>query len=296
MATPDAARHVSSIAVAATAELGERPVWDDVRGELVWVDVLAGVVHRHIPGGEDRSFAVRSTVGAVGLRAGGGYVLAAGDAFCLVDERGRAEGSAIRLPGIPTSIRFNDGAVDPAGRFWAGTTSLTGARGSGALHCLEVGGVVRTVLRGVTESNGIAWSPDSRTMYYVDSGDQAIRAYDFDLASGTPSNPRTFTWIDEDAGVPDGLVVDASGAVWVALWGGSAVRCYSPAGILISVVDLPVSRVTCPGFGGSELTDLYVTTAWEGATQEERAAEPSAGSIFRVTGVGPGLPTARFAG
>ena len=300
------------VAVAATAELGERPIWDEARGELVWVDVLAGVVHRQRPGGLDHSFTVNSTVGAVGLRVGGGYVVAAGNCFLLTDSTGAVQGQLIAVPGLgaasgaglahhsgaqaPALVRFNDGAVDAAGRFWAGTTSLTGEPRRGALYCLEVDGTVRQVFHGVTECNGIGWSPDSRTMYFVDSGEQRVRAYDFDLDAGEPRHLRDFVLISALDGTPDGLTVDAAGNVWIALWGGSAVRCYSPEGAILATVTLPVSRVTCPGFGGPDLNDLYITTAWEGATGAGRAAEPLAGSVFRMRAAGPGQKTARYGG
>lgn len=284
------------IAVASTTELGEHPLWDERTGELVWVELLAGVVHRQTPDGSDRPIVVPSTVGAAGLRSNGGYVLAAGDAFLLFDEHGEQVHEAIRPEGMSAGVQFNDGAVDAAGRFFAGTTSVEGERNAAALYCLEADGSVRVVFDGVTESNGIAWSPDSTLMYYVDSGEQDVLQYDYDLASGTATNPRVFVSIDPADGVPDGLVVNAAGDLWVALWQGFAVRRYSAEAHLLDVVELPVSRVTCAGFGGQALTDLYVTTAWEGASRAERLREPEAGSVFRITGVGPGLPVARYAG
>jgi len=262
----------------------------------VWVDLLAGVVHRQTPGGSDLTIVVPSPLGAAGLRANGGYVLAAGDAFLLLDENGEQTHEAIRPEGISAGLQFNDGTVDAAGRFFAGTTSVTGVRNAAALYCLEADGSVRVVFDGVTESNGIAWSPDSTLMYYVDSGEQAVLEFDYDLASGTPTNPRVFVTIDPADGVPDGLAVNAAGDLWVALWEGSAVRRYSAAARLLEVIELPVSRVTCAGFGGPSLTDLYITTAWEGASAVERTREPEAGSVFRVSGVGPGVPAARYTG
>lgn len=285
-----------SVAVAAGAELGERPIWDDRTGELVWVDILAGIVHRQTPGGGDRPISLATTVGAVGLRAGGGYVCAAGTTFLLLDEDGLPSEPPISLPTDCGAVAFNDGAVDAAGRFWAGTSSLTGDRDAAALYCLEPDGSVRTVFTGVTESNGLAWSPDSRTLYYVDSGDQDVSAWDFDPVTGIPSNERVFVSITTADGTPDGLTIDAAGNLWVALWEGSAVRCYSPSGLLLESLAVPVSRVTCVGFGGENLTDLYVTTAWEGATPAERASEPLAGHLFVTSVFGPGAPANRFRG
>jgi sugar lactone lactonase YvrE len=283
-----------SVAFPAGAELGERPIWDDRTGELVWVDILAGIIHRQTLEGGDRPITLATSVGAVGLRADGGYVAAADTSFLLLDQDGALEEPAITLPSNAGAVAFNDGAVDFAGRFWAGTSSVTGERGAAALYCLEPDGSFRTVLTGITESNGLAWSPDSRTFYYVDSGGQTVDAWDFELTTGALTNQRVFAMVDRAEGTPDGLIVDAKGNLWVALWGGSAVRCYSPVGALITTVHLPVSRVTCASFGGTDLTDLYVTTAWEGATLEERSAEPLAGHVFVVNGAGVGLSTNRF--
>lgn len=285
-----------SVAFPASAELGERPIWDDLTGELVWVDIPTGVIHRQTPAGGDRPITLPTTIGAVALRVGGGYVAAAGTSFLLLDGAGAPTHPAIPLSFDVGAVAFNDGAVDAAGRLWAGTSSVAGARNSAALYCLEPDGFIRTIFTGITESNGLGWSPDSRTFYYVDSGSQDVTAWDFDLATGTPSNRQLFATVDVAEGTPDGLTVDASGNVWVALWGGSALRCYSASGAVISDVTLPVSRVTCAGFGGPDLTDLYVTTSWEGATRAERSREPLAGHVFLVPSVGPGLPSNRFGG
>lgn len=290
------ARAEISIAAPTAAELGERPIWDDQTGEIVWVDIVHGMIHRQTPGGDDRLISLSNRVGAVGLRANGGYIAASATSFLVLDEHGMLEKPPIDIGATSAGVSFNDGAVDAAGRFWAGTSSLTDERARGALYRLEPDGSVHSVFDGITESNGIAWSPDSRTMYYVDSGIQEIGAWNYDIASGEPTGHRTFAHFSISEGTPDGLVVDAGGNVWVALWGGSAVRCYSEVGLLLRAIELPVSRVTCPGFGGVELTDLYVTTAWEGSTVIERSREPTAGHLFIIADAGRGQRTNRFDG
>ncbi len=284
------------IEASAAAELGERPIWDDETNEVVWVDIAQGIIHRQTPGAADRPIRLDTTVGAVGLRTGGGYVAAAGTCFLLLDADGELTQPPIPLPGLTASVSFNDGAVDAAGRFWAGTSSTIGQPAAAALYCLEPDGAVRTVMTGVTESNGLAWSPEGSTLYYVDSGLPEVGAWDFDPVSGEPGNRRTFARFTELEGIPDGLTADASGNLWVALWGGGVVLCYSAGGRLICRIEFPVSRVTCAGFGGETLTDLYVTTAWEGASAAERAEQPAAGHLFRVNSAGRGLPTNRFRG
>jgi sugar lactone lactonase YvrE len=198
----------------------------------------------------------------------------------------------------PTSedARFNDGACDPHGRYFAGTVTVEYRPGAGALYRLDPDGSVHTVLEGVTESNGIVWSPDGSTVYYVDSGEPAtrIRAFAFDAERGTFGTSRDLVAFDPGDVVPDGLAMDAEGCLWVAMWGGSEVGRYDAEGRLLQRYPLPVSLVTCPGFGGERLEDLYVTTAWEGMDAAQRRAEPLAGHLFRMRPGVRGLPVNRF--
>ena len=295
------------VAVPAQAELGERPFWDAAVDALMWVDILAGHLHRYRPGVGDSVFHTAGVaVGAAAPRAvpgagppGGGYVLAAADGFRLVDSSGQAAGGPWRPDGMLADVRFNDGVCDPVGRFWAGTVAGDRRAGAGALYRLDPDGSMTVVLDGVTESNGLGWSPDGGTFYYIDSGEPAprIRAFPCDMAAGTLGAPRNLVQPEAAQGIPDGLVVDADGCLWVAFWGGSAVRRYSPSGELLASLAVPVSQPSCPAFGGPRLEDLYVTTAWENMTGAERAAEPMAGHVLhtRVDGVA-GQPVGRFGG
>jgi sugar lactone lactonase YvrE len=226
-------------------------------------------------------------------------VLAAADGFRLVDGSGQPDGGPWRPDGMLADVRFNDGACDPAGRFWAGTVAADRRAGAGVLYRLDPSGEISVLLDGVTESNGLGWSPDGGTFYYIDSGEPEprIRAFPCDLAAGTLGAPRDLVQPDASFGIPDGLVVDSDGCLWVAFWGGSAVRRYSPSGELLASLEVPVSQPSCPAFGGPGLGDLYVTTAWENMSEAERAAEPVAGHVLhlRVDGV-QGLPAGRFGG
>jgi sugar lactone lactonase YvrE len=287
------------VAVPAGAELGERPVWDAAAGCLIWVDILAGHLHRYRPGAGDEVYhAAGVPVGAAAPRAvkgageggtgrwagGGGYVLAAADGFRLVGADGTPGGAPLRPPGMAAGVRFNDGACDPAGRFWAGTVARDRRPGAGALYRLDPDGQITVVLDGVTESNGLGWSPDGGTFYFIDSGEPRprIRAFPCDLAAGTLGAPRDLVQPPPEQGIPDGLIVDAAGCVWVAFWGGHAVRRYSPAGALLAELPVPVSQPSCPALGGPDLADLYVTTAWEDMAPAQRAAEPLAGHLLRT--------------
>jgi sugar lactone lactonase YvrE len=293
------------VVVAAGAELGERPVWDPVRSCLTWVDIKAGRLHRYTPGqGDDVVLELTADgqpipIGAAAHRSSGGYVLAAADGFRLAGPDGHGEASPLRPPGMPDDVRFNDGACDPEGRFWAGTVAHDRRPGAGALYRLDPDGTITTVLEGVTESNGLGWSPDGAILYFIDSGEPEprVRAFDYDPDTGRIGwEPFDLIPFPPGTVVPDGLVVDAEGCLWVAMWGGGEVRRYAPTGGLLATFPVPVSQPTCPAFGGSDLADLYLTTAWQGLDERQRAAEPLAGHLLRTRPGTAGLPAGVFAG
>ena len=238
----------------------------------MWVDITAGHLHRYRPGAGDEIVLDLSGValGAAAPRRGGGYVLATAAGFRLTEAAGELEEGALRPVGMPADAEFNDGACDPAGRFWAGTVTGDVRPGAGALYRLDPDGTVTMVLDGVTESNGLGWScgRDGATMYFVDSGEPEprIRAFGFDVASGDLGRSRDLVRFPGGGAVPDGLVVDAEETVWVAMWGGGEVQRYAPDGELLAVLPVPVTQPTCPAFGGPGLDELYLTTAWQGMT------------------------------
>jgi len=276
----------------ARAELGEGPIWDARTSELLWVDITPGVVHRLDPAtGADRSFELGQPAGAIVPRVSGGYAFALRDGFAVGDDTGFELVAAV--DGERPEMRLNDGACDAAGRFWAGTTHFDYRRGAGALYRLDVDGSLATMLTGVTVSNGIGWSLDGKRMYYVDTGTRGIDVFDFDVASGAIEHRRRLATIEKGAGLPDGLVVDEEGCIWVALWDGWSVRRYSPEGDLLAVVDVPAQRVTKPAFGGPALDRLYLTTAMPDAADP---AQPHAGGVFVADPGVRGLPPQAYAG
>ena len=273
------------VAAAVGVELGERPVWDASRNCVIWVDINVGALHQFSAEAGDSVVTTAGVpVGAAAPRAGGGFILAAADGFRLIGADGTADGPPVRPAGMPAAVRFNDGACDPAGRFWAGTYATDGKAGTASLYRLDVDGSVTEVFGGVTESNGLAWSPDASVFYYTDSGESLsrVRAFSFDLESGQVRDERDLIRFAPGDGVADGLVVDAEGCLWIAMWDGGCVRRYSADGELLGRYLVPASRPTCPGFGGPALDDLYLTTAWEGLTGEQRAADPLAGHLLRA--------------
>ncbi|MDA8290588.1 MAG: SMP-30/gluconolactonase/LRE family protein [Actinomycetota bacterium] len=275
--------------------LGEGPVWDDRDGTLLFVDIEAGVVHRYDPSsGRDERFEVGGAVGSVGLRADGGLVIARGEGFVCSD---RSCGALDRVPGFSidtATVRFNDGEVDPWGRFVVGTMDRGHSSPLGSLYRLDVDGSVDVLVTGVTISNGLAWSADRARLYYVDSPTGSVDVFDVDPGTGEMGGRRGAFAVPGDLGMPDGLTLDAEGCLWVACFGGGRVCRFTPRGELDTVVRLPVSCVTSVAFGGSRLADLYVTTAQEGLDDGQLAAEPYAGDLFVVSPGVTGLAPARF--
>ncbi|MBA3349856.1 MAG: SMP-30/gluconolactonase/LRE family protein, partial [Actinobacteria bacterium] len=221
------------VAVDAHAQLGEGPVWDEASRQLVWVDIMASLVHRFTPStGTDETTDVGQPVGAVALRTAPGLVLALRDGFGVLDtDRGDLQMIA-RTEKEVTGNRMNDGKCDRAGRFWAGTMAFDQAPGAGALYRLDGDRSVERMISGVSISNGLCWSADDRHLYYIDSPTQGVDVFDFDASSGEVANRRRFIDIPEEAGLPDGMTIDEEGFLWVALYGTGAVRRYSPEGEL----------------------------------------------------------------
>ncbi|PPS72887.1 MULTISPECIES: SMP-30/gluconolactonase/LRE family protein [Streptomyces] len=276
------------VAVRAEAELGEGPTWDAATGRLLWIDILGSRLHTYDPATGRRTLRrTEQHIGAVKPRAGGGLVLNLRDGVGLLDPDGAFRW--LHHEPVP-GRRANDAAVAPDGALWAGTMRYDEAPGGGTLSRLTGDGTAEVVLDDVAVSNGTGWSPDGRLMYYVDSPTRCLDV--FDHADGRITGRRTLAEIEESAGFPDGLTVDAEGCVWVALWQGSAVRRYTPDGELDRVIELPVPLVTACAFGGDGLSDLYVTTARVGLTDPPALA----GSLFVVPGAGKGLPQPAFAG
>lgn len=281
---------------------GEGPVWVPAWGGLHCVDLLAGdILAVEVATGSVTRHRVGTVAATVRPRAGGGAVVAVERGFLLVDSGGPDDPSGLvagarrplgELWGAADGRRMNDGGCDPDGRFYCGSMAYDERRGAGSLYRLEPDRTHTAVLAGVTVSNGLAWSPDSSTAYYVDTPTLRVDAFDYDLDRGLTGR-RPLVTVPPGVGEPDGIAVDAEGGLWVALWGGGAVRRYTPAGRLDGVVRLPVPRVTACTFGGEALSTLYVTTS-RVATDLDR--HPEAGALYAVdVGVG-GLPVQPFAG
>jgi sugar lactone lactonase YvrE len=283
--------------VDAHAALGEGPVWDDRENCLWWVDILGEAIHRTDPSSRrDEVVPIGQYVGAVALRASGGLVAAVRDGFVAVDP---ASGRLDLLAPVEVhdpATRMNDGKVDPAGRFWAGTMGVDPRPGAGTLYRLDADLRVTAVLPGTTISNGLDWSLDGRTMYYIDTPTRRVDRFAFDSASGALAGRAPAVAIREGAGGPDGMTVDAEGYLWVALWDGWAVERYSPDGRLDRRVEVPAQQASSCAFGGPDLDMLFITTAQEGFPPGGLPDQPHAGGVFVCRPGVRGRAPFRFAG
>jgi L-arabinonolactonase len=263
--------------------LGEGPLWQPTQGCLYWVDIEAGDLYQSQPGLQGYSKTHFDTLlGAFCFTTTGGFILATSDGF-LAWDGGDAQPSLIWNP-LPdrVGVRLNDGKVDPAGRFWAGSIDTQQVRGE--LYRLDPDGGQHTLLHEIGISNGLGWSPDRKRMYYTDSLKGTIFSFDYDLESGAISNQRPFVTLPDDGSgvVPDGLCVDTEGCVWSAQWNGWQVVRYDPQGDPLMAVKLPAQRVTSCCFGGDCWDQLFITTARTGLTKAELAEQPHAGDLFVV--------------
>jgi sugar lactone lactonase YvrE len=262
-------------------QLGEGPLWRTDEQALYWVDIEGKAYYRYLPAtGVQERVEVGLLLGVMRFRRSGGMVMATSEGIQLWDDQTRTLTPLVNPEADKPRARFNDGAVDPQGRFWAGT--MAPGEPSSALYRLDADHSLKKMDGPIGTSNGIGWSLDGRSLYFTDSPAKVIYAYDFDPDSGNIANRRPFIHTPDEPGVPDGLIVDSQGFLWSARWGGWKINRYDPAGKLERVITMPVEFPTCCVFGGPDLTDLYVTTAWTNLGEQGKDTQPWAGDIFRL--------------
>ncbi len=266
------------------SELGEGAIWNYRTGELMWVNIKGKILNFYNPvSGLNKEMLTGQMVGTV-VPAESGQVLVAlqNGIYSLDPETGTKKLLADPEADKPDN-RFNDGKCDPAGRLWAGTMSLVGAKQAGALYRFDPDTSVHKMVDGVGTSNGIVWSADKTKMYYIDTPTRQVMGYDYDNETGAISHPKVAVEIPEGAGYPDGMTIDEEDHLWVALWGGSAVACFNPEnGELIRKIEVPAKNVTSCAFGGNDLGTLYITTARESTSDEDLQKFPHAGGVFKI--------------
>lgn len=264
--------------------LGEGPVWDEDQERIFWVDILNGEIQYFYPGSnEHKTHKLGQMVGAIALKKSGGLVAALKSGFATIDLEKESLRFVSEVEAHLPGNRFNDGKCDPAGRFWAGTMSISNIQHTGSLYALEKDFTVSTMITEVTCSNGIAWSLDHKTLYYIDTPTRNVVAYNYDIASGNITNGRVVISIPEEEGYPDGTTIDSAGMLWIALWNGWKVARYDPSsGKQIHQIILPVSQVTSCVFGGDSMDDLYITSAKTGLSEYDLKEQQLAGALFVI--------------
>jgi sugar lactone lactonase YvrE len=269
---------------------GEGPIWHQER--LLYVDIESHKILAFTPAtGEEKIWNVGQRVGTVVPRAQGGLVWAGDDGFFFLNEdAGVSTPIANPEPDLADN-RFNDGKCDPTGRFWAGTINLK-KQPTAALYCLHADLRVEKKFSPVTNSNGIIWSRDGGTMFYIDTPSKKIRAFDFDTATSAISNERVIWDTSADTSVPDGMTIDNQDRLWIAFCHGAKVVCFDPATKTVEQqIDFPCIETTACAFGGPDLQDLYITTGLKPGLEE-----PLAGRLFVCRPGATGVPSSAFAG
>ena len=265
-------------------ELGETPIWVPEEKALYWVDFIQNTVFRiDVKTKMHESFKPDMPVRGLCRRSSSDWLIITSAGLAIWDRLSNTcEFIVDPYEGQP-DLELNDGAIDRQGRLVVGSFNATWPDASdGSLYRLDTDRSLHKLDKNIALSNGIALSPNGKTLYASEMSAYRINAYDYDIESGTTANRRVFVAMPEDEGKPDGLTVDSQGFVWAAHWGGWRVARYDPAGKLEREIRLPVELVTSMGFGGENLDELYITTAWYNLSEQQRKDQPLAGDLFRI--------------
>ncbi|PUU91714.1 SMP-30/gluconolactonase/LRE family protein [Halanaerobium sp. ST460_2HS_T2] len=281
----------------AGAQIAEGPFWDQDKQLLYWIDILKKTINIYDPAAaKNKIIQLDKMIGALIPTTEPGELLTAlEDGLYIIDLETLEKQFLVNPESNTEETRFNDGKCDPDGRFWVGTMDLEEDKPIGSLYCLNQNLTLEEKAKDIKISNGLAWSLDNRTMYYIDSPTKKVVAFDYNLETGEISNKREIIKVAEGKGVPDGMTIDNQGKLWIAHFGGAQVSRWDPeTGEKIDRVDLPVSNVTSCSFGGRNLDELYITTASVGLSEQEKREQPLAGGIFKYQAGVKGLRADRF--
>lgn len=276
--------HKAELVIDADAMLAEGSIWHPTEQKLYWIDIEHGELHRYDPEKDyDEMLKLPQRIGTVVPIRSGGMLGGLEDQIAKIDMDSGSIEKLVDLEKDRPGTRCNDGKCDPAGRFWVGTMGLNAEEHAGALYRIDGDGQVDKILDQLTIPNGLIWLHDHKTFYHIDSPEGNVKAYDYDIDSGSISNPRTVINIPDEWGLPDGMTIDEEGMLWIAVFGGSMVGRWNPEdGQLIQKVTLPVPDITSCAFGGPELDILYITTAQHELDEEEKKKFPQSGGIFKA--------------
>ena len=273
------------------ALLGEGPIWDARTQTLYWIDIL----NKRIYAGGAILTEVDEFIGCIAPRKSGGLIFTKRFSFWTCKSASSTPTLLYTLTDEPSNNRFNDGKCDPGGRFLAGTMDLDERDPNGSLYSYN-GKLTTKLLSSVTISNGMAWSPDYKTFYYIDTPTRKIMAFDYDFETGAIANPRLAIRVPDEFGWPDGMTSDTQGNLWIAMWGGAQVTKWNPAsGQLIERIHVPAKNVSSCVFGGKNMNELYITSARKGLDDATLSQYPLTGGVFRLETMIEGMPTFEFA-
>jgi sugar lactone lactonase YvrE len=278
------------------ASLGECPVWSVADQALYWVDINAPALNRFDPAtGANTVWPMPASIGCFALRMRGGFIAALRDGIWFLDREGKPERRVADAPYDPAHHRFNDGRADAQGRFWAGSMNEQRDANTAALYRLDANLKLTPVVADIMISNGLAFSPDGRTLYHVDTPTRTVSAYDFDATTAAISNRRDFARFDGETDRPDGGAVDNEGCYWSAFYRGGKVVRISPQGQMLAEYPVPAMCPTMCAFGGPDLRTIYVTSARQLREPGELARLPQSGGIFAMRVDTPGQVEPKFA-
>ena len=277
-------------------QVGECPLWHDIESALYWVDINGLTVNRvHPASGKFSSWKMASEPSAIAADGDNNLVVATRTGFVRLNTTSGDITDICPAPYDTAITRFNDGRVDPAGRFWVGTMYEPRDKPAAEMYVLERDALRLAWSGGMTNSNGLAWGLDGATMFHADTTSHRIDQYDFDVAAGTVSNRRNLVTFSTDksaadyGGRPDGAAVDSEGNYWVAMFEGGRLLKLSPTGELLREIVLPVRCPTAVAFGGTDLRTLYVTSASHGRSSAEMAQYPMTGKVLCIRVDVPGV-------
>jgi len=276
----------------ANATLGEGPAWDAKNQTLYWVDILEKRIHFYRDG-NDSFIQLDEMPGCLAPCKDGSLIVAARASIFQLDP---ATGKQTLLASVtePASNRFNDGKCGPDGRFLAGTMDMNEKATSGGLYSYD-GKSFTQLMDGIRISNGLAWSPDYKFFYYIDTPTREVKAFDYDLESGDVANMRVAFSVPEALGWPDGMTSDTEGNLWIGMWGGASVTHWNTeTGKLLGKIPVPARNVTCTVFGGVDMNELYITSARTGLGDANSTGYRQDGSLFRLRTNVRGMPTFEF--
>jgi sugar lactone lactonase YvrE len=269
--------------------LGEGPLWHPLRDELFWFDITGKKLYAR-KGEETRQLSFGRYFSAAGWVDETTLIIASQDALWRFDIEAGGKDKLCDLDADNPVTRSNDGRADPWGGFWIGTMGINAEKYAGAIYRYYKG-ELRTLFTGITVSNAICFAPDQSCAYYTDTHSRRIMRAPLDPATGWPNGPSEVAIDLREAGLnPDGAITDRAGNLWIACWGAGIVLHVTPDGEELRRIDVPVTQPSCPAFGGTDFSDLYITSATQGLSADTLATQPFNGATFCIKGIADGRP------